>query len=79
LAPQGPDGIDRGVKDVTRAALDDRTLANLVARHLDSDPRSLQLHRCSTGKFNTTYFVEGGPAPLVLRVAPPDDRDRMLL
>jgi aminoglycoside phosphotransferase (APT) family kinase protein len=53
-------------------------LADLVARHLDVKPSSLRLRRCSTGKFNTTYFVEGGPAPLVLRIAPPDDRDRVL-
>src|SRR3954465_8120315 len=53
-------------------------LANLVARHLDVDPESLRLRRCSTGKFNMTYFVDGGPEPLVLRIAPPDDRDRML-
>src|SRR3954468_22111936 len=53
-------------------------LANIVTRHLDVEPHSLRLRRCSTGKFNTTYFVEGGPVPLVLRIAPPDDRDRML-
>jgi aminoglycoside phosphotransferase (APT) family kinase protein len=31
-----------------------------------------------TGKFNTSYLVEGGPVPLVLCIAPPDDRARML-
>jgi aminoglycoside phosphotransferase (APT) family kinase protein len=55
-------------------------LANLVASHFDSrpEPDSLRLRRCPTGKFNTTYFVEGGPVPLVIRIAPPDDRERML-
>jgi len=53
-------------------------LANLVAGHCDLDAESLRLRRCATGKFNASYFVEGGPTPLVLRIAPHDDRDRML-
>ena len=38
------------------------------------------LRRSNTGKFNDTYFVEGAELarPLVVRVAPPDDRGRML-
>ena len=57
---------------------DAQTLARLVARHLDVGPERLALRRSPTGKFNDTYFVEGGPVPLVLRIAPPDDRLRML-
>jgi aminoglycoside phosphotransferase (APT) family kinase protein len=38
----------------------------------------LGVRRCPTGKFNTTYFIEGDAVPLVLRIAPPDDRDRVL-
>jgi aminoglycoside phosphotransferase (APT) family kinase protein len=53
-------------------------LANLVADHFEVGPDSLRLRRCATGKFNATYFVEGGPVPLVIRIAPPDDRDRVL-
>jgi aminoglycoside phosphotransferase (APT) family kinase protein len=53
-------------------------LADLVAGHLDVEPDSLRLRRCATGKFNTTYFVEGGPKSWVLRISPPDARDRML-
>src|SRR5207245_1602958 len=47
-------------------------------RHLDLDAEQLTLRRSPAGKFNETHFVEGGRAPLVLRVAPPDDRSRML-
>jgi aminoglycoside phosphotransferase (APT) family kinase protein len=53
-------------------------LARLVARHLGTDLAGLRLGRYPTGKFYDTYFVEGGPVPLVLRVAPSDDRSRML-
>lgn len=56
----------------------DRTLVGLIARHLDVDPDGLGFRRCPTGKFNSTYFIEGGAVPLVLRIAPPDDRDRVL-
>jgi aminoglycoside phosphotransferase (APT) family kinase protein len=54
------------------------TLTVLVARHIGADPEGVCLRRIPTGKFNTSYFVEGGPRPLVLRIAPPDDRTRML-
>jgi aminoglycoside phosphotransferase (APT) family kinase protein len=57
---------------------DENVLALVVARHLDVDPERLTFRRSPTGKFNETHFVEGGPVPLVLRVAPPDDRSRML-
>jgi len=49
-----------------------------VADHAEAPADALRLERCRTGKFNTTYFVEGGSRPLVLRIAPPDDRSRML-
>src|SRR3954454_3085052 len=53
-------------------------LADFTARHLGTGPGAVRLRRIPTGKFNTSYVVEGGPVPLVLRVAPPDDRSRML-
>ena len=57
---------------------DEHVLAALVARHLDVTPEGLPLRPSPAGKFNETYFVEGGPVPLVLRVAPLDERPRML-
>ena len=54
------------------------TLTSLVARHLGATPENVRLRRIPTGKFNTSYFVEGGLRPLVLRIAPSDDRARML-
>lgn len=56
----------------------EKVLTSLVSRHLGTDPESLTLRRSPTGKFNDTYFIDGGPVPLVLRVAPPDNRSRML-
>jgi aminoglycoside phosphotransferase (APT) family kinase protein len=56
----------------------DRFLAELIAHHVPTEPDCLRLRRSPTGKFNATYFVEGGPRPLVLRVAPPDDPERVL-
>lgn len=58
--------------------LDERTLKGLVARHLETAAEAIRLDRIPTGKFNTSFVVEGGPRPLVLRVAPSDDRSRML-
>jgi len=49
-------------------------LTAAVAHLLDFPARDLRLTRCSTGKYNTTFFVEGGSRPLVLRVAPEDER-----
>jgi len=51
-----------------------QTLIAAVASHLDLPARDLRLTRCSTGKYNITFFVEGGPHPLVLRIAPEDER-----
>jgi aminoglycoside phosphotransferase (APT) family kinase protein len=53
-------------------------ITELLARRLGVDPGGLVVRRFGTGKFNETYLIEGGPVPLVLRVAPPDDRSRML-
>jgi aminoglycoside phosphotransferase (APT) family kinase protein len=53
-------------------------LALLIARHLTVDPGRLTFRPSPAGKFNTSYLVDGGPVPLVLRIAPPDDRSRML-
>ena len=60
------------------APLDPHDLAAAVARVLDIDAASLRLSRCRTGKFNTTWFVDGADEPLVLRVAPSDDPEPLL-
>lgn len=44
-----------------------------VCRHVLCDAEKLRFVRPRTGKFNTTYYVDGCPRPLVLRIAPPDD------
>lgn len=49
------------------------TLCKLVRTHIDADEHSLKFTRVTTGKFNTTYFVDGAETQLVLRIAPPDD------
>jgi aminoglycoside phosphotransferase (APT) family kinase protein len=54
------------------------TLARLVGQHLGTAPGGIQLRRIPTGKFNSSYYVHGGTTPLVLRIAPPNDRSRML-
>lgn len=38
-----------------------------------AEPAALAIRRCATGKYNSTWFVDGAARPLVLRVAPPDD------
>jgi aminoglycoside phosphotransferase (APT) family kinase protein len=53
-------------------------LTEVVAPHIGERPDSLRLERCPTGKFNTTYYIEGARRPLVLRVAPADDPAEML-
>lgn len=57
---------------------DGESLAQLVVRHLGTAPGDIQLRRISTGKFNTSYLVNGAAVPLVLRIAPLDDRSRVL-
>lgn len=54
------------------------SLTIIAARQLNLDPLGIRLERCSTGKFNATWFVSGDGREWVLRVAPPEDRDRML-
>jgi hypothetical protein len=78
-------GLSRGEKseadggpEMPRDHSDENVLALIVARHLDVVPEGLALRRSPTGKYNDTYFIEGGPMPPVLRIAPPDDRSRML-
>src|SRR3954447_10607233 len=58
--------------------LDLGVLADLIARRTGTPAGVQTPRRIPTGKFNTSYAVEGGPVPLVLRIAPPDDRSRML-
>jgi aminoglycoside phosphotransferase (APT) family kinase protein len=41
-------------------------------------PERLTLTHCRTGKFNTSYFVDGAAQPLVLRIAPRPDRAQVL-
>jgi aminoglycoside phosphotransferase (APT) family kinase protein len=59
-------------------APDTRTLIELVGRHLGAPPGDVQLRRILTGKFNTSYVVYGASVPSVLRIAPPDERSRVL-
>jgi aminoglycoside phosphotransferase (APT) family kinase protein len=54
------------------------SLVQLVGRHLGTAPGDIQLRRIPTGKFNTSYVVYGAEVPSVLRIAPLDDRSRML-
>ncbi len=70
--------MDREHNGLWENLLDNRILANVVGGHVGVDADVLTLTRCATGKFNTTWFVEGADRPLVLRVAPPEDRARML-
>lgn len=37
-----------------------------------AEPGALTVRRCATGKYNSTWFVDGAARPLVLRIAPPD-------
>ncbi|MBN1978495.1 MAG: aminoglycoside phosphotransferase family protein [Anaerolineae bacterium] len=49
------------------------TLTELVLAHLDADPRSLRFAPVSTGKHNTSFWVDSDRGRFVLRIAPPDD------
>lgn len=44
-----------------------------MRRHVPCHADELHFTKSRTGKFNTTYFVDGCPRPLVLRIAPPGD------
>ncbi len=54
-------------------------LASAAAAHLNLAPDSLSFSRCHTGKYNSTWLVDSSSSgPLVMRVAPPDIRERNL-
>ena len=53
-------------------------LAEVICHQLARPCEGLRFERCSTGKFNTSFFVTGMPRPLVLRIAPPDDPSQVL-
>jgi aminoglycoside phosphotransferase (APT) family kinase protein len=48
-------------------------LADLAAAHLPVEPGRLVFEPIRTGKHNTSYYVRGAGAELVLRISPPDD------
>lgn len=56
----------------------EQLLTDVVASHIRANPDGLRIERCLTGKFNTTYFIEGAKRPMILRVAPFDDPSSML-
>lgn len=68
-----PPGICRGKGKVLAEAFDQKTLAALVAPHLNTDPDGLHFSRIPTGKHNSSFLVEHAAARFVLRIAPPDD------
>lgn len=45
---------------------------------IHSRPEEIHLERCATGKFNDSWFVANARESFVLRIAPPEDRSRML-
>ena len=51
----------------------DSLLTSLVEAHLGSPVGVPQFQRIATGKFNTSFFVQGWERELVLRIAPPED------
>jgi aminoglycoside phosphotransferase (APT) family kinase protein len=57
---------------------DAENLVQLVGRHLGMAPSDIQLRRIPAGKFNASYLVDGAAEPLVLRIAPLDERSRVL-
>ncbi|MDO8684442.1 MAG: aminoglycoside phosphotransferase family protein [Armatimonadota bacterium] len=52
---------------------DSDTLKSLVSTHLPVDSSEFHFWRIPTGKFNSTYTIDGAERPLILRIAPPDD------
>ena len=56
-----------------RESFDTEILTELVCAHVDADPASLRFTPISTGKHNTSYWVDGDQSRWVLRIAPPDD------
>ena len=53
-------------------------LSFAAAEHLGYDRNSIRFRQCNTGKYNTTWFLDGVEKPLVMRVAPPDIRENNL-
>lgn len=72
----------RGTGEKPEIALSDRIsserLAVAVGAALGVDPGGLAFTHCPTGKYNSTWFVEGYSEPLAVRVAPPDRREMNL-
>lgn len=52
---------------------DENTLSRMVRKYVPMAAERLRFAKVLTGKFNTTYSVETGDRPLILRIAPPDD------
>lgn len=50
-------------------------LNRLIRAHVDADSAELRFEAVRTGLFNTTFFVDGAPRPLVIRIAPSDDTE----
>ena len=48
-------------------------LEKVVQHHFPAANDRLQLTPITTGKFNSSYWVQAGDEELVLRIAPPDD------
>lgn len=53
-------------------------MAGVVAEALGCDPAALEFKPTPTGKYSTSYFVDGWARPLVIRIAPPDIREQNL-
>ncbi|MGF1582812.1 MAG: phosphotransferase family protein [Gemmataceae bacterium] len=58
--------------------LDLAAFAEIIADHFSLEPQWIRFRSCDTGRFNHTYFVDGTPEPVVLRIAPIDDPSRYL-
>jgi len=63
-----------------RVGLDSSDLAHVIGADLSVEPESLTLRPSPTGKFNETWFADSPElrCPVVIRVAPPDDRSTMI-
>lgn len=49
-----------------------------IAAHFRVDPHQVGMQPCPTGQFNSSWYVDVAGRQCVLRVAPPDDYDRLL-
>ena len=61
-----------------KKGFDPEVMADVVAEATGCDPAALKFTPTPTGKYSTSYFVEGWERPLVIRIAPPDRRDQNL-